>query len=1174
MANNYAAEVTADGPVAWWRLAEASGVVADDAIGAANGLYSGAPTLGAAGPLIGDLADTAVQLDGTNDYVELPLATPSTAQGTYEGWVKRVAWSANQVFGRDNTSTSGTGWILAWSNGTALNFRIAGTDFNSGMNAAALADGNWHHIAITWNGTTVKYYVDGVLRATVTKVIAAWASPWRFGRQGAASSFIPAYVDEIAVYAVPLSDARIAVHYAARVSVQTLNGGGVVRVPAVAGATVTNVAPQEIDGGGIVRAAVVNGAEVYNVEVLNGGGIVRGATVHGGTLTNVAPQVVNGGSVVRVPVVQGATLMETVELLGGSVVRAPVVNGATLTYTPPEDAPPGNPEAEPPEPDPIFTDAWSSARQMGALMPHQVVEIQRGRWNRGYRRVPTNEIIDADIPGESRDVPWMAWWDAYEPWREMPGVLLTKLNQDFTQNGQVVAVIDVENTRLVEETGPGGEYHVIERGHLSPERGYTAPGRDQAGGEATEWSSQLNKKAKVRVWRGYGPPQRNEDGSMPDDGGPNGGWEFVGQIDDIDSDARPDRITITARTGSTLTDSRMFGWNKSKQLKDPITFADRSEMFTTELAGRDADSSSELVDSPASHVLDKSAKTRWISDPHSTWGNTEWVQIRLPAGRYRDFILHPAFSGMEAYIGFYARGATVDGVSVPDGWVSLDAELDEPGAYRETSVSQPIPDDDADGVVIPLDFTGEPGVTDQIEVRFHITHTYVGDLDIYLEDPSGNRVYLANEQGESDNDYGLSADDPTIIRKVGPALETGNAPFLGSWGADGDLSLHEGKVVSGVWKFVVIDRAGADIGSVEYVRVRLTPDTYTGGSEVPGAHGGWKYTRKLDYINGRQQTRKIGAEIVTNDDSILRIGFRNLNYDPFADNYRAGVRRLQARNRVFEEGALEKRWIYVEDAADVVRTVLRWAGFREWDVESTGVALKHHVTFNRATYNIDIINEAAKQTGYLFFMQRPSHGDGLAIPTFRYNSVLYEPPTDMKEITQADMLRKISVKNSEEPLAYIIRVRGKTAVNGLPLGGDSSKRIMATYRPPWSYRLEAEAENPDRLAGVLKHVTLTQPELRTFEECGLYCRMVALRERLAAERAVVEIPGHYAYTLDTQVGVKEAATATDSRLWIGSWSSEFVAGHNGYWISTLEGPLLDKFDIIELVREMEEYENQ
>ena len=70
-ATGYSEEVTADAPVAYWRLGEAVGsLVASDELGASDGQALGGVTFGSPGVLAWD-ADTSATLDGTSGRIDI-----------------------------------------------------------------------------------------------------------------------------------------------------------------------------------------------------------------------------------------------------------------------------------------------------------------------------------------------------------------------------------------------------------------------------------------------------------------------------------------------------------------------------------------------------------------------------------------------------------------------------------------------------------------------------------------------------------------------------------------------------------------------------------------------------------------------------------------------------------------------------------------------------------------------------------------------------------------------------------------------------------------------------------------------------------------------------------------------------------------------------------------------
>ena len=250
------ADVIASTPglTAYWRLGEASGTVARDVKGAANGTYVGGPGFGARGGLSFD-ADTSARFDGVDDELHAGAA----ATGTLEGW---FFWESGVALMRDSTSSGG--WILAFDSGGRVAYRVAGATFTTPLATADVRDG-WHHIAVTVAGGETRFYLDGALVHSGTGTAAAPTMPWHVMRNGTTSQYTRGRADEVAVYGAALPAETIRAHFEAGRDVTDT-----VAPAAPAGLTATarlerveldwsDVADPDVDGYDVFRATSAAG---------------------------------------------------------------------------------------------------------------------------------------------------------------------------------------------------------------------------------------------------------------------------------------------------------------------------------------------------------------------------------------------------------------------------------------------------------------------------------------------------------------------------------------------------------------------------------------------------------------------------------------------------------------------------------------------------------------------------------------------------------------------------------------------------------------------------------------------------------------------------------------------------------------------------------------------------
>lgn len=366
---------------------------------------------------------------------------------------------------------------------------------------------------------------------------------------------------------------------------------------------------------------------------------------------------------------------------------------------------------------------------------------------------------------------------------------------------------------------------------------------------------------------------------------------------------------------------------------------------------------------------------------------------------------------------------------------------------------------------------------------------------------------------------------------------------------------------------------------------------------IPGTN--IPYIKKIDSVKARDREYSFpdyGYDL--GDDSKVRVYFDNLREGKASrrdksKKHRAGVIKLAGVRRKLRKEARKEKWILVDDLADVVRTVLQWAGLNDWEVETTGVRIKEKATFNRGDYLIDIIKAAAEQVGYVFytkpreeFSEDPGdlaltdNDESMGIAVFRQaNAMRNAGVRDPVEFVHEDRtLTGLNVRLTDEPLAYNIRVRGREAgkkKGGRYLGADRTRRYMYVYRPPWSRSEhpggnwpEGSAKHDYRNANIKKYVVHHDNKLRDNEECEIAALFIAFNQAMASATAQFEAPCLPSIHLDHQTAVLDTGTGLSARVYIASRQIRFRSGEGGSFKMALSGALLDLPDIQRVRREL------
>lgn len=181
-----------------------------------NGRIIGAPKL------VDGIFGSALELNGASDSIEVPHdASLNVDQNlTLEMWVKfapdAAAATANHVGIEKGAWEAGEYSLYANytpGDGFAMQIMDLGAcgDANSENLGPDMRDGEWHHIAGTWDGNTISLYADGELSLAFEcgGSIATNKKSVFIGARTGSERFLKGAVDEVRIYTRTLSEAEI-----------------------------------------------------------------------------------------------------------------------------------------------------------------------------------------------------------------------------------------------------------------------------------------------------------------------------------------------------------------------------------------------------------------------------------------------------------------------------------------------------------------------------------------------------------------------------------------------------------------------------------------------------------------------------------------------------------------------------------------------------------------------------------------------------------------------------------------------------------------------------------------------------------------------------------------------------------------------------------------------------
>jgi len=201
--------VVTDGLLSYWTFdtADIAGQTARDVWGERDAAIKG-QTSGVAGKN-GD----ALQFDGNGDYVEFDDAglPEGGAPRTMSAWIKPAGAGVRSVL---EWGTSASGQRCAVLILADQKIKFCGQDADVTSNGYAV-NGEWHHVTETYDGATLRIYIDGVLDIEQVVSIDTVLNVGRIGANVRLGEFFNGAIDEVGIYDRAINDEEVAENFAA-----------------------------------------------------------------------------------------------------------------------------------------------------------------------------------------------------------------------------------------------------------------------------------------------------------------------------------------------------------------------------------------------------------------------------------------------------------------------------------------------------------------------------------------------------------------------------------------------------------------------------------------------------------------------------------------------------------------------------------------------------------------------------------------------------------------------------------------------------------------------------------------------------------------------------------------------------------------------------------------------
>jgi glucose/arabinose dehydrogenase len=158
----------------------------------------------------------ALTFDGSDDRVTVGAtsALDLTETGTVEAWVRFETvgqWHSVVAKGDSNVDMAHNYALVVDPRNAVMCVIGNGSAANAVRSATTMSAGQFYHLACTWDGSTIRLYINGALNNSAAQTIVAGANsaPLFIGQYGGDVDRVDGLIDEVRIYSVALSLAEI-----------------------------------------------------------------------------------------------------------------------------------------------------------------------------------------------------------------------------------------------------------------------------------------------------------------------------------------------------------------------------------------------------------------------------------------------------------------------------------------------------------------------------------------------------------------------------------------------------------------------------------------------------------------------------------------------------------------------------------------------------------------------------------------------------------------------------------------------------------------------------------------------------------------------------------------------------------------------------------------------------